>query len=112
LEAGLFEFLKGETATLADFHVVPQSRTTDDGTKEGGGTGCKSRGTLGSGIATTLFARGLVEPCPDTTLPVLLLDYSLSRRYLSEMVVGKLFVSVESHDEMTFFVVEMLSTRG
>jgi hypothetical protein len=39
-----------------------------------------------------------------------LLD-SLLRRisYLSEMVVGKLFVSVESHDEMTFFVVvEML----
>ena len=70
-ETGFFQFLEGEASAFADFNVVSQAWAADDWTEEGSWSGCKSGCALDSGCATTLFARGLVEPCPDSALPVL-----------------------------------------
>lgn len=70
-KASLLEFFKGESSAFTDFDVVSETRATDSGSKESGRTGSKGSGTLCTSETTTLFTSRLVEPCSDSTLPIL-----------------------------------------
>lgn len=114
VEARLLELFKGESSALADFDVVSQAGTADRGTQQGRWLGSETASTRFTGCSTTFFACWLIEPGPDSTLPILRYQHhccqirsSLATEremsecaYLSEMVVGQLLIPVQSHDSM------------
>ena len=71
VEARFLELFKSESSTLADFDVVSQAGTADRGTEQGRWLGSETGCTSFTGCSTAFFACGLIEPRPDSTLPIL-----------------------------------------
>jgi len=70
-EAGFFELFKSKSSTFTDLDVVAEPWAADGGTEKS----CWSRGDGGGSLCTVetaaFFTCRLVEPCPDSALPVL-----------------------------------------
>lgn len=71
VKARLLELFESESSTLADFDVVSQAGTADRGTEQGRWLGSKTASTSLTGCSTAFFACRLIEPRPDSTLPIL-----------------------------------------
>jgi hypothetical protein len=70
VDTNLLQLSKGETTALADLTVVSDGLGSNGGAEESKGTDTKG-GSLGlTGIASTEFATGLVEPGTYPALPV------------------------------------------
>jgi hypothetical protein len=70
-KSSFFKFFKAKSSTFTDFNVVTKTGTTNGGTKECCWTGCKECCTFCTRETTALFTCWLIEPCPNSTLPVL-----------------------------------------
>ena len=71
-EAGFFELFKSKSSAFADLDVVAEAWAADCRTEQSCWSRCEGGGSLGTVETAAFFACGLVEPCPDSALPVLL----------------------------------------